>query len=44
MEQKEYDFFISHASEDKAAIAEPLAEALIAKGAKVCMTNSFVCW
>jgi hypothetical protein len=35
MDQKEYDFFISHASEDKAAIAEPLAEALIAKGAKV---------
>ncbi len=35
MPAKEYDFFISHASEDKEAIAEPLAKALIAKGAQV---------
>jgi hypothetical protein len=34
-EKKEYDFFISHASEDKEAIAEPLATSLIDKGAKV---------
>ena len=33
--QKEYDFFISHASEDKEAIAEPLAKALINRGARV---------
>lgn len=32
---KEYDFFISHAWEDKEAVAKPLADALIAKGAKV---------
>jgi hypothetical protein len=31
----EYDFFISHASEDKAAIARPLAEELRTKGYKV---------
>lgn len=35
LQNKEYDFFISHASEDKEIIAEPLAEALINKGAKV---------
>ncbi len=35
LEKKEYDFFISHASEDKEAIAEPLATSLIDKGAKV---------
>lgn len=33
--EKEYDFFISHAYEDKEAIAEPLADALIQKGARV---------
>jgi hypothetical protein len=33
--EKEYDFFISHAYEDKEAIAEPLADALIKKGARV---------
>lgn len=33
--QKQYDFFISHASEDKESVAEPLANALIAKGAQV---------
>lgn len=33
--EKEFDFFISHASEDKEAIAEPLANKLIIKGAKV---------
>lgn len=33
--QKQYDFFISHASEDKDSVAEPLANALIAKGAQV---------
>ena len=32
---KEYDFFISHAWEDKETVAKPLADALIAKGAKV---------
>lgn len=32
---KEYDFFISHAWEDKEIVAKPLADALIAKGAKV---------
>lgn len=32
---KEYDFFISHATEDKQAVAEPLARALIDRGAKV---------
>ena len=32
---KEYDFFISHATEDKETVAEPLAHALIDKGAKV---------
>lgn len=32
---KQYDFFISHATEDKASVAQPLAEALEAKGAKV---------
>jgi hypothetical protein len=30
-----YDFFISHASEDKEAIARPLYEALVAHGVKV---------
>ena len=34
-QEKEYDFFISHAWEDKEAVAKPLADALIAKGAKV---------
>lgn len=32
---KDFDFFISHAWEDKEAVAKPLADALIAKGAKV---------
>ncbi len=32
---KEYDFFISHASEDKATVAIPLAEELIRRNAKV---------
>lgn len=32
---KEYDFFISHATEDKETVAEPLAKALMSKGAKV---------
>ena len=32
---KQYDFFISHATEDKADVAQPLAEALETKGAKV---------
>lgn len=35
VQEKEYDFFISHAWEDKEAVAKPLADALIAKGAKV---------
>lgn len=35
MQKKEYDFFISHASEDKATVAEPLAKALEQLGAKV---------
>lgn len=34
-QEKEYDFFISHAWEDKEAVAKPLADALLAKGAKV---------
>ncbi len=34
-EDAQWDFFISHASEDKQAIARPLADALIAKGMKV---------
>lgn len=34
-EEKEYDFFISHASEDKEEIAEPLAKYLQSKGARV---------
>lgn len=33
--EKEYDFFISHAFEDKETVAEPLAKALITKGASV---------
>lgn len=33
--EKEYDFFISHASEDKIEIAEPLAKELEKMGAKV---------
>lgn len=33
--EKEYDFFISHASEDKAEVAEPLARELEKLGAKV---------
>lgn len=33
--QREYDVFISHASEDKAAIVRPLAEALRAEGLRV---------
>lgn len=32
---KEYDFFISHASEDKATVAIPLAEELLRRNAKV---------
>ena len=32
---KEYDFFISHAWEDKETVAKPLADALISKGARV---------
>lgn len=32
---KKYDFFISHAWEDKEAVAKPLADALISKGAEV---------
>lgn len=32
---KHYDFFISHATEDKQSVAQPLAEALQARGAKV---------
>lgn len=35
IDDKEYDFFISYASEDKAEIAEPLAIALQERGAKV---------
>lgn len=35
MQIKEYDFFISHASEDKGEIAEPLALALIERGVNV---------
>lgn len=35
MDEKEYDFFISHASEDKAEIATPLYQALEARGAHV---------
>ena len=34
-ENKEYDVFISHASEDKQEVAKPLAEALIERGLKV---------
>ncbi|MCC8067440.1 MAG: TIR domain-containing protein [Clostridiales bacterium] len=33
--EKECDFFISHASEDKEIVAEPLAKALISRGARV---------
>ena len=32
---KQYDFFISHATEDKADVAQPLEEALEKRGAKV---------
>ena len=35
VEQKEYDFFISHATEDKDSFVRPLAELLITKGYKV---------
>lgn len=35
LQEKECDFFISHASEDKEAVAQPLADALIARGARV---------
>lgn len=35
VQEKEYDFFISHAWEDKEAVAKPLADAMIQKGAKV---------
>ena len=35
IQEKEYDFFISHAWEDKQAVAKPLADAMIEKGAKV---------
>jgi hypothetical protein len=31
----EYDFFIAHASEDKDAVVDPLAEILISKGFRV---------
>ncbi|UEG49621.1 TIR domain-containing protein [Ferruginibacter lapsinanis] len=34
-ENKEYDFFISHATEDKESFVRPLAESLIEKGHKV---------
>jgi hypothetical protein len=34
-EDAQWDFFISHASEDKQAIARPLADTLLAKGMKV---------
>ena len=34
-DEKEYDFFISHASEDKEDIGTPLYEALSARGARV---------
>lgn len=34
-QEKEYDFFLSHAWEDKEAVAKPLADAMIEKGAKV---------
>ena len=37
VQEKEYDFFISHAWEDKEAVAKPLADALVAKRAKVCL-------
>ena len=33
--EEEYDVFVSHAWEDKETVAKPLADALIAKGAKV---------
>lgn len=33
--QREYDVFISHASEDKEAIVRPLAQALVAQGLRV---------
>jgi len=33
--KKKWDFFISHASEDKAKIVEPLAHELISRGARV---------
>ena len=36
---KKYDFFISHATEDKLTIAEPLAKALIQMGANVWYDN-----
>ena len=36
---KEYDFFVSHASEDKEEIARPLAEVLREKGARVWYDN-----
>lgn len=35
VDRREYDFFISHASEDKAAVAEPLANALVERSARV---------
>ena len=35
IKEKEYDFFISHAWEDKETVAKPLADAMIEKGAKV---------
>src|SRR5215813_3916783 len=35
METKEWDIFISHASEDKATVARPLAAALERAGARV---------
>ncbi len=35
IQEKEYDFFISHAWEDKEAVAKPLADAMIERGAKV---------
>ena len=32
---KQWDVFVSHASEDKALVAQPLTEALLAAGLKV---------
>ncbi|ABI69560.1 toll/interleukin-1 receptor domain-containing protein [Syntrophomonas wolfei] len=40
----EWDFFISHASEDKESIAKPLAEALIQEGYKVWYDEFSLTW